>query len=497
MTESDATGTRRTRVVLMYALILAASSALLLVAAAAYLIATFDANDYRDALTRLAKDRTGRTLHIGGGISLSFWPPVGVRIGKLSLSERESDEAFASMESARVQVEVLPLFSHEIVASELVLTGATIHVVRYQDGRLNVDDLLGGEGRAPHFDVRAVKVERSLLSYTDRGSKTTYELADLTFSAPRLATTVETPIELAFTVREADTPLHVRAKVQGRLGMDVQARRYALAASIVELDGHVGKLPQFTAALKGDVVARADTKELEVTGVTSSLSGGLEDQELTITLDASKLLAHEKRVRGENLRGTFDVRGRAATMALKFTSPSLTLEDERIRLRDTGLEISFKRDEHDVRAALTAGIEAHIAARAVTLVDMRSQFHVSGPGLPRHGLAGAATGSARVDRAGETVQLAISGTVGESKLQARLKASGFSAPVYVFNVSIDELDLDRYMTNMADPKRKAPAASAPGSLLDPLANLRATGTVMVGRLKSGGISARNVRFDIK
>ena len=279
--------------------------------------------------------------------------------------------------------------------------------------------------------------------------------------------------------------------------MDVQARRYAVETAVIEVDGSAPGMSQVRAILKGDLLARLDANEIDASGFACSVTGKVFDQELAITLDASKLVAQAKQARGEKLRASVETRGTAGVSALKMHLPSATLEGDRLRARDTAVDISITRGEHHIRTGLTAGIEADVASRTAALPDIRSTFNLSGPGLPRKGLAGAAAGSARLDAAGEIVQLALTGAVDESKLQAQLKATGFGTPVYTFNVSIDKLDIDRYLTDAVDSGRRTGATSQGTNLLEPLVDLRATGTLTVGQLKSAGVSTRNVRFDIK
>ena len=498
MSESEPPNKPRARFVLKYALVALASVMLLLIGVAGYLVATFDAAQYHHLIARVVKEKTGRALHIEGGISLSLWPPVGVRIERVSLDERDSEETFASVEAARVHVELLPLLlSHEIVAAELALTGMSIRVVRYENGRLNIDDLIGGEGPPPQFDIRGIRVQRSVLSYTDRASKAAYELADLTFDAPRLANSVQTPIELAFTGRDLDAEYVVRAKARGRLAMDVGARRYAMDAAVIDLEGAFPAIAQLKAALKADLLLRLDAGEFVATGLACSLSGKVYDRELAMTLDADRIVAQPKQVQTENLRVAGETRGTPQSVSVKLVSPSAVLQDRTVRARDTGVDVSVIRGDHHVRAGLTAGLDADIGSRTLALTVMRSNFEVKGPGLPRKGLAGTAAGSARIDAAGEIVQVAVSGAVDESRLQAQLKATGFSTPVYAFNVAIDKLDAERYLTDVADSRRKAARPAEVTSLIEPFARLPATGTVTVGRLTAAGVSARNVRFEIK
>ncbi|MCK4894600.1 MAG: AsmA family protein, partial [Calditrichia bacterium] len=45
-----------------------------------------DPNDYKDEIAVLVKEQTGRTLSIEGDLELSFFPWIGVEIGKVQLA---------------------------------------------------------------------------------------------------------------------------------------------------------------------------------------------------------------------------------------------------------------------------------------------------------------------------------------------------------------------------------------------------------------------------
>src|SRR5689334_16084243 len=128
----------RSRRWLKRALLTLGALVLVIGAGVTYFVATFDPRDYQDYIVRAVREKTGRTLRIGGEMSLSVWPDVAVRLGDVSLSERGSDEPFLHVDNARVTLAIVPLLSREIVASELVLTNAKGVVTRYADGRLNI-----------------------------------------------------------------------------------------------------------------------------------------------------------------------------------------------------------------------------------------------------------------------------------------------------------------------------------------------------------------------
>src|SRR4051812_41980437 len=102
MVEPAERGARRSRTFFKYALLSLGALILVIGAAVVYLVATFDPRDYQDYIVRAVKEKTGRTLTVGGEMSLSIWPDVAVRLGDVRLSERASEETFLSVEKARV-----------------------------------------------------------------------------------------------------------------------------------------------------------------------------------------------------------------------------------------------------------------------------------------------------------------------------------------------------------------------------------------------------------
>src|SRR5262252_1713609 len=104
---------------LKYALIGLGVVVLLLVVAAAILAATFDPNKYKPVIIKAVQESKQRTLSIPGEIRLTFFPKLGASLGKLSLSERNSSATFASIDSARVSVALLPLLRKQVVVDHV------------------------------------------------------------------------------------------------------------------------------------------------------------------------------------------------------------------------------------------------------------------------------------------------------------------------------------------------------------------------------------------
>jgi len=196
--------------ILKYALLGLGGVLVVLGAVAAYLAATFDPNQYKPQIIAAVKEKTQRTLRLEGDIALSFWPNLGAKVGKASLSERGSDTEFAAVQEARVSLKLMPLLSGEAVVDTVTLRGLRANIVKRKDGTLNVDDLAGApdtkgkpapkkqeEGEPLKVDIAGVEIQDAAIQYTDLAAGTKYALSNLQLKTGRIAPGVPTRVELS------------------------------------------------------------------------------------------------------------------------------------------------------------------------------------------------------------------------------------------------------------------------------------------------------------
>jgi hypothetical protein len=139
----------------------------------AYVAATFDPNAYKPLIVQMVKEKKNRTLRLDGDIKLAIWPNLGADLGRLSLSEVNSEDEFLAVESARVSLKLIPLLSKQAVVDEVAIKGARAHLVRFKDGRMNIDDLLAKDDRKQEqvgFDIDHVVIENAALGYRDEAT---------------------------------------------------------------------------------------------------------------------------------------------------------------------------------------------------------------------------------------------------------------------------------------------------------------------------------------
>ncbi len=431
--------------VLKYLLIALAALLAVLAAAAAYIAATFNPNDYKPQLVELVQQKTQRTLAIPGEIRLTFFPRIGADLGQISLSERKSEQRFASAEQVQVSVALLPLFSKQVVVDQVRVDGLNVRLRHGKDGRSNYDDLIPrgrdgaaaatpapeASGPAPLLDVGGISVTNTRLSFQDEASGQKLSVSDLTLQTGPIA--------------------------QGR------SSRLEFGARIE------GEKPQLALQLRLDA------------GFTPDL------QRRVVVLD--------------NLQAS--VNGRAAGLQeLQFKLGALTLElsPTHVRSDTLALEASLASASGPISAKLGTGLEGDLAARRFVLEQLRAELQMPNPGGGLMALQ--AQGQVTADLGREQVQARLGGQLDSTRLDLQAGLRRFARPAVDFDLTLGELDVDRYLPKTA-ATQAAPAsspASAGGSAqpvdLSALNALDARGKLKIGSLRVAGLKASDIRLDL-
>ena len=277
--------------ILRYTLFVLAGLVILLVAIAAYIAATFDPNQYRAQIVQAVKERTQRTLKLEGDIGLSFWPSIGAKIGKASLSERASDREFAAVEEVRVALKLMPLLSGQAIVDTVRVKGLRASIVKSKDGRTNVDDLAGPPppkgapaakvaGADFKVDIAGVEITDAAVSYADAGAGTKYALSKLNLKTGRLAPGVPTSVELSAHVQSDAPKLDLPVALKTRLTFDPEKGSLALSDLALEAKGVAAGLTNLVVKLTGS----ADVDRAKERG-RASLAGKIADSSVTARLD--------------------------------------------------------------------------------------------------------------------------------------------------------------------------------------------------------------------
>jgi AsmA protein len=256
--------------VLKFVLLSVGGVVMLAVVAVILVVAVFDPNKYKSELSRAVKDKTGRTLAIEGKIGLSFFPSIGVAVGKTSVSEPNSSRIFARIDEARISLALLPLLSKQVVIDRVTLSGLAVDLVQTQAGKSNFADLAGEAagpppppsasqpGRTPqresmHLDIAGVEVRASTIGWYDEASGSRFKASITELKTGRIASGAPGKLSLSARVEASQPRADLQIKLAGSYRLDFEKHSFVLSGIDLKIsDGAPGSTAP-PISLAGDV----------------------------------------------------------------------------------------------------------------------------------------------------------------------------------------------------------------------------------------------------
>lgn len=384
---------------------------------AVYLIATFDPNAYKDRISAVVKEQTGRDLVIEGEIGLSLFPWLGLSLGETWLSNAQgfADEPFARIGEVELSVALMPLLRRELQVQRIRLVGLHLNLERDAQGRSNWDDLVAeaeadaredrerheGTGEGPglkDLDIGGVEIRDARVSWRDAQAGTALRVDPLNLELGRIRLGVETPLSLSLTLIQENPALRASVDLNALVNLDLDAQRYALRRLAARLQAEGEALPRaLEAKLEADLavnlaedVASVERLTLETLGVT-----------LVGLVRVNNLTGEKPVASGELRSNTFNVRELLAKLG--ETAPE-TADPE--VLKKVAVDLAFEAD-----------------AEAASLTQLLVQLD-------------------------------------DTRLRGNARVSNYERPAIRAELDVDRINLDRYLPPPAE-EAAAPRPDAP------------------------------------
>lgn len=454
---------------LKYGLLGMGGVGLLAAGVAAYFAATFNPNDYKAQIVRVVKDRTQRTLALEGDIRLTLFPGIGMDIGKASLSEFNSEKEFAAVDGVHVSLALRPLFSGQVVADGVTVRGLRVALVKFKNGKTNMDDLLAGDASKPanspvKFEIASVRVEKSELDYRDENTGVRYTLKDITLRSGRIANGVPGKIDFAAVIHASQPRLDLATHGQALLTFDLEKQRYEVAGLDLQAQGSAFDINDLVVRASGDASADFGAHEFSAKHWLASAAGSKDKNKFDARLDAPLL----------SLAGD------------KLSADTLTLE----------LELGMFRRDRTYKVKLSSPVNGDLGARQFNLPGLVVAVNVGGDKLPGRPAGSEMKGNAQVDVERQSVRVNLAGGLLQSQVKAKMAVTGLVNPAIRFDVDVDQFDADLYFPVQDSGGASGAAATGHPFDLAALKKLNLEGSLRIGSLKVSNVKSARVRLDI-
>ncbi len=424
-------------------IVLAALVGVVILAASAVLL-WVNPNDYRGDIERLAEQKTGRSLKIGGRLDLKLFPYLAISIADVRLGNPSAygTEPFATIHQASVGVRLLPILRRRLEVSRVSVDGLTASLVSRSATDNNWSDLTESKGNAAQgrgsgstqATIAGVQITNSSLQYRDEATKSVTSLSNLRLQTGVVGGTEPMRLALEFDYGNGGARPAAHIAVVTRVEMPPGSARVALD----DLDVHgnwFGDAPQATPlpfSLRSNAVA-LDMKSQALAPATFDVKAG----DLSAHLSAT----------GQRL---FTDRLIAGKLTVPRVSPRKVLES-------LGVKLPATRD-----------------ARALSTLSLSSDFRLTPTQL-------------RLDN--------LDLTLDETHVRGAAAVEDLNTMALSYDLKVDDIDVDRYLS----PQPSAPAKSSPqptdGAQNPPvsvpvaaLRKLDVHGALQIGHAIVGGIA---------
>ncbi|WP_029485104.1 outer membrane assembly protein AsmA [Enterobacter mori] len=151
-----------------------------LVAGLSALVLLVNPNDFRAYMVRQVEARSGHELKLDGPLRWHVWPQLSILSGRMSLTAPGASQPLVSADNMRLDVALIPLFSHQLQVDQVMLKGAVIQLTPQTEAVRNADaPVAPRENTLPDepsdtgwsFDIGNLKVADSVLVFQHEGDE--------------------------------------------------------------------------------------------------------------------------------------------------------------------------------------------------------------------------------------------------------------------------------------------------------------------------------------
>lgn len=448
---------------------------------------------------RWMKDEKKRTLAIEGTPKLSLFPVFRLSLGKTTLSEPSSDKVFVALESAEVAVRVMPLFSGAVAVDTLSLAGFQAHVVRDKNGRMNFADLAGPQRsdddahrEPPDVSVAGVNIDRAAFTYRDAASGQELSVGEFNLKTGRLEANTPAPVSLSVQVAGKKPAIDLKAKLEGEARFDLRRKVFALARLDAQVLGSAASLRGLDLRALGALSVDGARQTFVAQGFKVEVKGMLDRDQLNATVSAPEVSITPQKAAGQAVTARVLVKGPGRNVDAKLDVAAVEGTASALSIPLLKVELDASADANSVKGSVSTPVKANLEGRVLELPKLVARLAIASPAIPQKAVTLPIEAALRLDAGKGTGNGEVNTKFDDSTIVAKFGATKLEPIIASFDVSIDQLNLDRYLPKDAKAEKK----DAPIDL-SPLKGPTVNGKIAIGRLQAKGVKLENLKAELK
>ncbi|MBK0002124.1 outer membrane assembly protein AsmA [Erwinia sp. S38] len=263
-----------------------------MVAGMTALVLLVNPNDFRAYMAQQVEQRSGYQLALKGELRWHVWPQLSILSGPVTLTAQGASQPVLSAENMRLDVNLLPLLSHQLSVKQVMLKNAVVRLIPESERQRPADAPIGPEGSSPpsviedvtrgwRFDISHLRIVDSLLVWQqDNGEQLNVRDFNL-----RLDQTQPRLVNLEFSSRISRDQRDLRLQFSSELDITHYPRQ--INAAIKQLDYQLqgADLPQ--TGIKGQAAMAASWDNANQRFSLSDIQLSANDSQLSGTITGS------------------------------------------------------------------------------------------------------------------------------------------------------------------------------------------------------------------
>ncbi len=221
-----------------------------------------DPNDYKEQISTIVNERTGRVLSIPGDIKLNVSTKLDVTfsLGEIQLASSKDfpNTSFASSKLAEIKLAIWPLVTKkQLQINTIELGGVQLNLVRNNEGKTNWEDLAGSgtsrNDKSPQpkkdrpkqpakkalssIDIGGVDIKDINVQYQDQQTNKTIALNNFNLIVGHLQENKPFPVSAAFNFSLDDSKQPLTANIETRCDVTLNLSKQHFVINDLDLNG--------------------------------------------------------------------------------------------------------------------------------------------------------------------------------------------------------------------------------------------------------------------
>jgi len=455
----------------------------------------FDANYFKSQMVDYVKVHTQRDLTLEGDIKVTFFPQLGLDSGKMTLSQRNSSKRFASIENTHFNIAWWPLFRKQLQIERVTLEGVHANINLYKNGSTNFDDLLTTDGSMGDisFEIDSVKLKNSSANLQDETTGILFSLHNINISTGKLSETIPGDITASFRLESAKPHIDTQVKLNSHFLLELKTKHYEFANFDIAMEGEMAGINNLALNLQGTLNSFPAINRATLDKFTAHAKGKLENRKIEAKLDIPKLLLLKNTFSGNTLTFSTSLLQDEENLSGTLELPLFEIADKKFKAGNISANFDLFKAGSTLQGKLSSPLNFDFASMQMQLPAIISNFSGTHPQLGGK-LNASITGNMQTNFSEQNIKLSLKAKIDDSDINGNLEMQNFSRPAYTFDLDLNKLDLDRYLSPEWSKHFKDDAPSLDFSWLKDL-NLK--GKLRCNEFKFAQLKARNFITEIK